>query len=502
MNGTESRSTAGPRTPASRTAPGAAEAGPIDCSNAAPAGAPSGWGAAAATSRVGAPAVGARRAARGLAALAALAAVLIGVPVALRAFGQGPPSAIPSWAILRHALAHSLTDTDLLRGAGVVCWLAWALFALAVAIEIVGQLFDLGRRLPASRWRIGIPGLQGWARTLVLSAALLLPQRAVAGVDTSAAIPAVAATAVAVPARPPIRPLAQLVVAVNEPSSPTGGARYVVQRYDSLWAIAERHLGSGIRWREIRDEGGRPLGGDGPLGTTIYPGEVLLLPQDGPAASCGPLPATAAPLPAAPAPSTVSSAPSGARPATATATAPAAGAASAAAPTSTAPTSTAPASTAPTSTGPTSTGPASRPSAVPPAADPAPAVLRPAVAVTTTTATAPDTSTPSGIPAADGKTGNGPNNGAQSSRSVPTASIAPPDPPPTMVAVVADRNSNNGRVHAGTLVEGSLVGVAVLSTIQVLRRRQARHRPPGHRISPSRFHRHCHRTRPWKKRSP
>ncbi len=175
-------------------------------------------------------------------------------------------------------------------------------------------------------------------------------------------------------------------------------------------------------------------------------------------------------------------APSGARPATATATAPAAGAASAAAPTSTAPTSTAPASTAPTSTGPTSTGPASRPSAVPPAADPAPAVLRPAVAVTTTTATAPDTSTPSGIPAADGKTGNGPNNGAQSSRSVPTASIAPPDPPPTMVAVVADRNSNNGRVHAGTLVEGSLVGVAVLSTIQVLRRRQARHRPPGHRI--------------------
>jgi DNA-binding SARP family transcriptional activator/nucleoid-associated protein YgaU len=409
---------------------GTAETGRLHGSSGAPRAARSAWRApVAGTDRVGprdvgAAAVGARRALRGLGALAVLAAVLVGVPVALTALGQGPPSALPTWPVLRHALAHNITDSALLRTAGVVCWVAWALFAVAVAIEIVGQLFDLGRRRPASRWRIGIPGLQGWARTLVLSAALLLPPRAVAGVDTSAVIPAVAATAVMAPAGPPVRPLTPVVVTVADPSSPSDGARYVVQRYDSLWAIAERHLGTGTRWREIRDEGGRPLAGDGPLGTTIYPGEVLLLPLDGASASCGPLPPTAAPATAAP----PTAAPATAAPPTATA----------APPTATA----APATAAPAAAAPATAAPPMATAAAP-------------------TATTPAPSTPGATP--------------------PTA-IPPSEPPPTMVAVAADRGSSSGPVDAGALVEGSLVGAAIVSIIQVLRRRQAQHRPPGRRI--------------------
>ena len=39
-------------------------------------------------------------------------------------------------------------------------------------------------------------------------------------------------------------------------------APYTVQRYDSLWRIAERQLGDGLRWQEIRDaSGGRLFAG-------------------------------------------------------------------------------------------------------------------------------------------------------------------------------------------------------------------------------------------------
>lgn len=51
-----------------------------------------------------------------------------------------------------------------------------------------------------------------------------------------------------------------------------------------------------------------------------------------------------------------------------------------------------------------------------------------------------------------------------------------------MVAVAADRGSSSRPVDAGALVEGSLLGAAIVSIIQVLRRRQAQHRPPGRRI--------------------
>jgi nucleoid-associated protein YgaU len=58
---------------------------------------------------------------------------------------------------------------------------------------------------------------------------------------------------------------------------------YVVQRYDSLWDIAERHLGNGLRWGEIfelnrnvmQDDGSRLENPD-----RIYAGWRLVLPAD------------------------------------------------------------------------------------------------------------------------------------------------------------------------------------------------------------------------------
>ena len=49
-------------------------------------------------------------------------------------------------------------------------------------------------------------------------------------------------------------------------------ATYTVVRGDCLWTIAERYLGSGLRWTELAD-----LNGISHSNTTIYPGQVLQL---------------------------------------------------------------------------------------------------------------------------------------------------------------------------------------------------------------------------------
>src|SRR5699024_3298922 len=104
---------------------------------------------------------------------------------------------------------------------------------------------------------------------------------------TSSANPAAAAAA------PPLVPPAPAVVMVQASDtviSPAWSAQAVidppasaaevaptvtVQRHDSYWAIAERSLGDGLRWREVRDLNvGRTMS-DGHM---ILPGSDLLRP--------------------------------------------------------------------------------------------------------------------------------------------------------------------------------------------------------------------------------
>ena len=70
--------------------------------------------------------------------------------------------------------------------------------------------------------------------------------------------------------------------AAPRPPVETAGPTYEVRRHDSLWVIAERTLGDGFRWREIRDLNvGRTMpDGDVISGATedIRPGWLLVLP--------------------------------------------------------------------------------------------------------------------------------------------------------------------------------------------------------------------------------
>lgn len=61
-----------------------------------------------------------------------------------------------------------------------------------------------------------------------------------------------------------------------EASKPaTAGKVYTVVKGDSLWKIAQRHLGSGSKWREIYDKNKTVVGGNPNL---IKPGQKLTLP--------------------------------------------------------------------------------------------------------------------------------------------------------------------------------------------------------------------------------
>lgn len=55
----------------------------------------------------------------------------------------------------------------------------------------------------------------------------------------------------------------------------TTGKVYTVVKGDSLWKIAQKHLGAGIRWREIYNKNKAVVGGNP---NKIYPGQKLTLP--------------------------------------------------------------------------------------------------------------------------------------------------------------------------------------------------------------------------------
>ena len=98
---------------------------------------------------------------RGIGALLLLVGVIIGVPAALVILGGNPLPATITWADLREALFTPDDGTILLGLITIIGWLAWAVFALSVIIELITVV-------SRHRIRIRLPGLAG-------------PQRAAAG---------------------------------------------------------------------------------------------------------------------------------------------------------------------------------------------------------------------------------------------------------------------------------------------------------------------------------
>src|SRR5207248_7020475 len=167
-------------------------------------------------------------------AFTALAALLVGLPVALAVLAGWPlPSTVPTLAQIHDSLnGPSITDAILVKGIAVICWLAWAQLVACVVVET--HAWARGRvavHLPLSG------AMQPIVRQLVLSVVFLagalrspvpvtVPLRAVPTVELMPIHAVTDMTPVAAPE--------QAGTATSAPEAPFPTC--VVRPRDSLWS--------------------------------------------------------------------------------------------------------------------------------------------------------------------------------------------------------------------------------------------------------------------------
>lgn len=207
---------------------------------------------------------------RGLIAILAILAFIIGTPIVLLRLGAIPSLDGFTWQDLLRQDDGMLA----LQAVTAAAWIAWAWYTLTILVETVALIRGIQTpRLP------GLP--QASASRLVGVAALLF-----------LAVPAV--TPIATPVRaavadPDLEPPPTPVVAPAEPTtgddirpaipSALDTASYTVARGDSLWKIAETNLGDGARYPEIIALNPAALGNDPDF---LAPGTILRIPAPQP----------------------------------------------------------------------------------------------------------------------------------------------------------------------------------------------------------------------------
>ena len=213
----------------------------------------------------------------------ALLGVLAAVPFGLIHFIGNPlPSRMPTLDSLNQGVGVSV----IINVIAVVIWLAWAQFAVCVAVELKAAVSGIGLavRVPAA----GVS--QELARKLVATM-LLVSAGALTVGQASAAVPPQGMTrpvAAVAAVLPQAAPAASVQAADTAATAGSGHSVYVVKdrssgHNDTLWSIAETHLGSGTRWKEIVELNRDRVQDDGGKITTeglVRPGWTLLMPAD------------------------------------------------------------------------------------------------------------------------------------------------------------------------------------------------------------------------------
>lgn len=220
---------------------------------------------------------------KGMAALLALIAGVIGVPVILVVVAGNPLPAELDWPGIIAALTRPDDGSILVGLVTIVAWVAWLVFAVSVIVEVVAAA---SRR----RIRLRLPGLaapQRLASGLVVAVLAL----AVSSPSLSQAVPVeevpqsapqrVDPQHAAVPEAASPRPAANADHQQDETAQPFGsaaqdpGTTHVVRQGDDLWTLAERYYGEGRRWRTIAAANPDLLSG-GP--DRLRPGWELVIP--------------------------------------------------------------------------------------------------------------------------------------------------------------------------------------------------------------------------------
>ena len=216
-------------------------------------------------------------AARALLGIAGLGVLLVGVPAALAAAGWPLPTSIPPWSDVRAALGgSSISDDTIVKAIAVAGWLAWGQVLIAAAVELTAW----ARGRAAATVPLAAPA-QALVHHLLLSILLIGSSvRSAAPPATALPVAHAAATHADMQACTPAAEALSTAAPTPTPSPPK---TYVVQPRDSLWKVAERLLGDGVRWRELWDLNRDIPQPDGLALSTpdlIRPGWVLRLPDD------------------------------------------------------------------------------------------------------------------------------------------------------------------------------------------------------------------------------
>ncbi len=238
--------------------------------------------------------------AAGILSILALIVLTAGVPVALiTVLGLPIPHSKPTLGLLTHQVS-ILTIVQILS---VIVWLAWLQLVFCVFAEVRAAIRNVGvpARIPLSG------GTQALAHRLVTSAVLLVSASAALSPAFARTGPAPrTAHTISAIARPGSQSPAQLTghesAALNAAEAAALSAAqaagtmhgphvekiYIVKppvgRYhESLWEIAQNHLGSGLRYREIFEmnkDHPQPDGTMLTMASLIRPGWVLRMPRD------------------------------------------------------------------------------------------------------------------------------------------------------------------------------------------------------------------------------
>jgi hypothetical protein len=218
------------------------------------------------------------------AAVAGLAAIVLGGPMLLLALGGNP---LPSRLLGPAELAELLTRPDdgqlLMWALSVVGWVAWAVVAGSILLELGAQL--TGRRTPH------VPGLAGPQRLAGMLVAGVLAALTTPGISQAHAAYLDTAPAVETQVSPPppawpgqpqraVQPPPQ-----EEPEEEQGDEQeqqlvHEVVKGDWMWHIAGRYLGDEERYPEIAELNPEYSRRYVDYPDHIQPGDELVLPDD------------------------------------------------------------------------------------------------------------------------------------------------------------------------------------------------------------------------------
>ncbi len=225
---------------------------------------------------------------KGVLSLAAIGALLIGVPWVLITFIGFPlPTSLPSPTLIGNHLTNGdIPNLFVLKTLALIVWVVWVQLAVAIVVESLALVRGrVSGRVPV------LPGLQALVGGLVASTVLvvssLTPGRPAMGtapivpIDQLAAPTGPAASPHAGDAASlaasmiggPGAPVGAETMDVGDPgveqpgtAAPRAVGQYATSAGDNWWDIAERLLGDGMRWSELRDLN---------AGKTMLTGEVI-----------------------------------------------------------------------------------------------------------------------------------------------------------------------------------------------------------------------------------